>query len=208
MLNNIIDISHHNGSPDLKKARQDGIVGVIHKATQGTRFRDPVYATNRAKAEQSGMYFGAYHFGVAGDGAAQADHFLRVAQANEETLLVLDYEPNKSPQTTMSFSQAEAFVKRVKEKTGRWPGLYSGHLIKEKLGGKPVHPIFSQCFLWLAQYATKPTNIPSTWKTWTLWQYTDGVMGPEPHHVAGVGFCDRNQFNGSSKGLGRLWGFE
>lgn len=205
-LNNIIDLSHHNARPDFEAARQDGIVGVIHKATQGTKFRDPAYIGNGTRARAAELWWGAYHFGVAGDGAAQADYFLEFVRPDKRTLLVLDYEPNKSPITTMSLYQAEAFVKRIKEKTGRWPGLYSGHLIKEELGNRPPHSIFAQCFLWLAQYSKAPTNIPPTWRTWTLWQYTDGADGFGPYHVDGVGFCDRDKFNGSLNGLRRLWG--
>jgi hypothetical protein len=85
-------------------------------------------------------------------------------------------------------------------------GLYSGHLIKEQLGGatRPDRQL-SKCFLWLAQYnGPKPLNIPSTFRTWTFWQYTDGVHGPEPHRVDGVGLCDRNQFNGSLSRLKTL----
>ena len=50
----------------------------------------------------------------------------------------------------MTLDQAKAFVSRINEATGRYPGLYSGSLIKEQLGGKPADPILSQCFLWLA----------------------------------------------------------
>ena len=41
---------------------------------------------------------------------------------------------------------------------------------------------------------------------WTFWQYTDGVHGPAPHRVDGVGRCDRNKFNGSLAQLKKLWG--
>jgi lysozyme len=48
--------------------------------------------------------------------------------------------------------------------------------------------------------------IPPTWSTWTLWQYTDGMHGPEPHAVKGIGPCDRNKFNGSLTSLKKVWG--
>jgi lysozyme len=41
MLNVIIDISHHNGNVNLAKAKEDGILGIIQKATQGQTFNDP-----------------------------------------------------------------------------------------------------------------------------------------------------------------------
>ena len=203
-INAVIDISHHNGIVDLAKAKADGIVGVIQKATQGTTMVDKMYEQNRQKAVSAGLLWGAYHFGMLADGAAQADFFLSKANADNQTLLVLDYEPNAN--STMTLDQARAFVTRIKEVTGRLPGFYSGSLIKEQLGGKPPDPLLSQCFLWLAQYGPAPKNIPATWSTWTLWQYTDGNIGPEPHSVDGIGNCDRDQFNGSLEQLQQLWG--
>jgi lysozyme len=208
-LNVVIDISHHNGANlNFVQAKQDGIVGVIHKATQGFTFKDKRYEENRTKARDAGLLWGAYHFGVGGDGSEQADHFLNIVNPDPDTLLVLDYEPNLTG-STMTLAQAQEFVSHVAAIRGRFPGLYSGHLIKEQLGNVlPPHSVFSQCFLWLAQYSQAPTNIPPTWPTWTLWQYTDGNVGPTPHSVAGIGDCDRDKFNGSLANLKKLWGVE
>lgn len=203
-INVVVDISHHNGNVDLTKAKAAGIVGVIHKATQGTTMVDNMYQQNRQKAASAGLLWGAYHFGTSGDGAAQADFFLSKANADAQTLLVLDYEPNGN--STMTLAQAKAFVSRINEVTGRFPGFYSGSLIKQQLGGKPADPVLSQCFLWIAQYGPAPTNIPATWPAWTMWQYTDGNVGPQPHSVDGIGNCDRDQFNGSIEQLQQLWG--
>lgn len=203
-INVVVDISHHNGNVDLTAAQQAGLVGVIHKVTEGTGFLDNKYTTNRQKAAAAGLLWGAYHFGNNSDGAAQADFFLSKANADDQTLLVLDYEPNGN--STMTLAQAKAFVQRVKAVTGRFPGLYSGNLIKEQLGGKPPDPVLSQCFLWLAQYAPQPTQIPQTWATWTFWQYTNGEAGPQPRTMAGIGKCDRDQFNGTIEQLKQLWG--
>jgi len=203
-INVVADISHHNGNVDLTKAQAAGIVGVIHKATQGTTMVDNMYQQNRQKAQAAGLLWGAYHFGSAADGAAQADFFLSKASPDDQTLLVLDYEPNGN--STMTLDQAKAFVARVQAVRGKFPGLYSGSLIKEQLGGKPADPILSQCFLWLSQYGPAPKNIPATWPTWTMWQYTDGTVGPQPHSVDGIGNCDRDQFNGSLEALQQLWG--
>jgi len=137
-INVIVDISHHNGNVDLNKAQQAGIAGVIHKGTQGTGMFDRSYTGNRQKAEAAGLMWGAYHFGTKGDGAAQADFFLSKINADEQTLLVLDYEPNGL--RTMTLDQARAFVTRVNAVTGRFPGLYSGNLIKEQLRSQPVDP--------------------------------------------------------------------
>jgi lysozyme len=203
-INVVADISHHNGNVNLAQAQQAGLVGVIHKATQGTGMVDDMYNQNRQNAQAAGLLWGAYHFGSAGDGAAQADYFLSKANPDAQTLLVLDYEPNGN--STMTLDQARAFVQRVKDVNGKFPGLYSGSLIKQQLGGQPADPLLSQCWLWVAQYGQQPTNIPPTWPTWTMWQYTDGVNGPQPHSIDGIGNCDRDQFNGTLEQLQQLWG--
>jgi len=201
-FNGVIDISHHNGTVDLQQAADNGIVGVIHKATQGGSFVDPTFTTNRAKALAAGLLFGAYHFGTGSDGVTQAQRFLDVAQPDANTLLVLDFEAN--PQgPSMTLIEARAFVTHVKEVTGRFPGLYSGHFIKDLLGTQ-TDPVLGNCWFWLAQYG--PTAVvPTNWPTWTLWQYTDGAQGPDPHEVPGVGRCDRDRFNGTEAQLRALW---
>ena len=201
-LNAVVDISHHNENPDFQQAAAAGIVGVIHKATQGTGFTDNKYLTNRQKALDAGLLWGAYHFGTGGDGAVQADFFLATVNPGPDTLIVLDYEPNTQA-TTMSLNDARAFVSEVNAKVGRFPGLYPGSLIKQRLGSNK-DPVLAQCFFWLAQYGPSPV-VPPNWPAWTLWQYTDGNVGPQPHTVPGIGACDRNRFNGNLAALKLLW---
>ena len=55
-INVVVDISHHNGNVDLEKAQQAGIVGVIHKGTQGVRMFDNQYDVNRQKAAAAGLH--------------------------------------------------------------------------------------------------------------------------------------------------------
>ena len=120
-----------------------------------------------------------------------------------DTLLVLDFEPNPSG-PSMSLEEARAFNTHVFEQTGRWPGLYAGHYLKELLGTRS-DPVLGNSWIWVAQYG--PTVVvPPNWSTWTMWQYTDGGAGPEPHKVNGIGRCDRDKFNGSEAQLRRLWG--
>ena len=198
-IDTVIDLSHHNGEVDFTRVRSAGVTAVIGKATQGSTYIDPNYAQNSKAATSAGLMWGAYHFGVNGDGAAQADHLLGVTGSCPETLLVLDFEPNGGREATMTLDQARAFVRRIHDRTGRWPGLYSGSLLKDALGDHRDADL-AQCWLWLAQYGPI-AKVPANWPVWTLWQYTqngvvDGVTGP----------VDRNRFNGGAAGLRRLWG--
>lgn len=202
MLNSIVDLSHFNTVSDLAAAKNSGIMGVIHKATQGTGFTDPHYARIRQAVKDLDLLFGAYHFGTGDDPAAQADHFLQVAQPNPDDLLVLDLETN--PQgPSMTLDQARAFVTRVQQATGRWPGLYAGYYLKQLLGAAP-DAVLSNCWFWISQYGPTPV-IPQAWSSWTMWQYTDGAAGPEPHQVPGIGRCDRDMFNGTSDQMVAFW---
>jgi GH25 family lysozyme M1 (1,4-beta-N-acetylmuramidase) len=128
-LNVVVDISHHNGNVNLAKAKEDGILGVIQKATQGQSFKDPTYYRNRQKAKDAGLLWGAYHFATGSDGLKQAQHFLDVVGNDPKTLLVLDFEPNPTG-PSMDLEEARAFVTHINEERTRFPGFYSGHYIK------------------------------------------------------------------------------
>jgi lysozyme len=203
-INAVIDISHHNGTKlDFDKAKADGIIGVIHKASQGASGGDPMYDANRKKAEKAGLLWGAYHFATGSDGVTQAENFLARIGKTKNVLMVLDFEPNLTG-PSMSIAEAHAFTTHIAEKTGTWPGFYSGHYIKQLLGTQQ-DPILAKSWFWLAQYG--PTAVvPPNWSTWTMWQYTDGAIGPPPHSVSGIGLCDRDRFNGTEAQLRKLWG--
>jgi lysozyme len=203
-LNSVIDLSHHNGNVNLNQAKLAGIVGVIHKATQGVGFIDSMYQANRIAAQKLDLLWGAYHFGTAENPSAQADHFIQVSKPDAQTLLVLDLEPNPGG-NSMNLAGAKAFIARIHQVTGRWPGLYSSASYLSQFPNLNEEPLFLNCWLWLARYGENPKT-PTPWKTWTMWQYTDGSAGPAPHSVPGVGNCDRNIFNGDLPGLHRLWG--
>lgn len=205
MINCVIDISHHQQNVDFARVKAAGVVGVIHKATAGTSYIDSMYATHRTRALDVGLLWGAYHWGTGDSGEQQANHFLDVVRADNQTLLALDYEPNVAGShrlgPDMNEHQATEFVNRINAATGRFPLLYTG------LAMAGHFPALPECPLWWARYGPQPTGFPSTWPSWTLWQYTGDGLGNRPRSVDGIaGPCDRDQFNGDLDGLKRLWG--
>ena len=49
--NVVIDLSHHNQNLDFASMRSSGgILGIIHKATQGLDYADPTYLPHRTSA--------------------------------------------------------------------------------------------------------------------------------------------------------------
>lgn len=197
-LDVVIDLSHFNTVTSFAEVKQGGIVGVIHKATQGTGWSDPTYASRKQEALAAGLLWGAYHFGTNTDGAEQAKYFLSIVNPGPQDLLALDFEENPSSQ--MTIAQAEQFVTEVFNQTGRYPGFYSDALAGNMLGGKQ-DSILANCWFWRAQYGSSAPSVPPTWSTWTMWQYT------QTGSVPGIsGNVDRDTFNGSLEGLEKLWG--
>jgi lysozyme len=205
LLNVVVDLSHHNAVVSFQAAKDSGILGIIHKATQGTNFVDPNYDERRPQALSAGLFWGAYHFGTSGDVEGQVNHFLDTVNPDPKTLLVLDFEPN--PQgPTMTLAEAESFVQKVNERTGRFPGLYSAQFFLNPLLGNNTNTVLKNCFLWMARFSSRLPEVPPAFPAFTLFQYTDGAAGPQPHQVPGIGRCDRDKFNGDETGLRRLWG--
>lgn len=177
----VIDISHHNTIDDFVAVRKAGVVGVIHKATEGTGMVDKTYALRRKQAVAARLMWGAYHFNSGQDVEAQVEHFFDVTEPDEHTLMALDFEDNKKSQ--MSIAQAKKFLQLGDAKLGRQLMIYSGNRIKELLP-KP-DKFFGSHRLWLCQYGQRP-KLPAAWSSYWIWQYAADGVGPQPHKVRGV----------------------
>jgi lysozyme len=204
-INAIIDI-YHLTNVDFVKVKNNGIVAIIHKATEGATVQDKEYHVRKATAKQMGFLWGAYHFSSSANVADQVDNFLDYAKPEDDDLIALDFEPSHSG-ANMTLDQAHQFVQMVKSELGRYPVLYGGSLLRESIGTHE-DPILANCPLWYARYRDRPLGIPlQVWKKQTLWQYTDGNNGPDPQTVDGIGNCDRNSFDGTVEELKAQWPF-
>lgn len=143
-----IDISHHQATtPSL-----EGLGFVFVRATYGL-MPDRRMATHAAAVRAAGLVLGAYHFGRAGDPAAQAAAFL--ARAGDADLIALDLEADgRGP--SMSQAEARAFL-RVVQEAGRPCGLYHSD---------SGFPSLGQDWNWVARWSSTPPRRP-----WTIWQY-------------------------------------
>jgi lysozyme len=205
MINTIIDIYHQNDI-DLEAARDGGITAVIHKATQGTTKRDSRYHQRRKRAKNLGLLWGGYHFSTGESVSEQVENFLDYARPEDDELISLDWE--RSPGPDMTLHQARDFVQMIKDETGRYSVIYGGDLLRESIGHQSDATL-SNCPLWYARYTNAPIGIPTqVWPTYTLWQYTDGDIGPQPHSTPGAGAgVDRSIFQGTTRQLRAQWPF-
>jgi lysozyme len=222
---NVVNLSHYDlMRPDFTGMKGEGIVGVIHEATYPRFDRDAQYAIRQQAAAQAGLLWGAYHYADATDPVRQADHFLRVVsdawtQAGPSrpsgVLLVLDFEKNGHyPGGTMRADQAVAFVERIRERTGKYPGVYSGEYhLRQVLNSPKVSPaykrVLSNCWLWIANYHYEP-RATAPWDFWHLWQYCgdgkcDLPRSTHPISVANIRKAERNIFRGNRSALEDFW---
>lgn len=165
-----IDLSHHNSIPNsLHEAAAAGIVGVIHKCTEGVSVVDEDADARWHLAKEAGLMWGLYHFVRPGDMSDQVDHFLLNAEmiSDENTLLALDWEDSG-----VSLDQAVEFMALLEQRTGRAPVLYSGHVLKEALGGS-ADVRLTGYRLWLCHYTSGSPTLPPGWDEYWGWQYTD-----------------------------------
>ena len=204
-FNAIIDISHHNTVTNWASVEKAGVVAIIHKATEGRSYRDNLHASRRAKAKELGFLWGSFHFSSSANPLLQVENFLEHAGPADDELICLDYEPGSSG-ANMTYEQMVEFVELIKKEVGRYPVIYGGHLLREATKNV-ANSVLSDCPLWYARYshATAPIGVPALWSNWTLWQYTDGNAEQEPHHVPGIGHCDRDTFNGTEADLRAAW---
>jgi lysozyme len=183
MKPSVIDISHwQTVSPGFEPAKAEGIVGVIHKLTEGSSYVDDTVDARAFLAREADLLFGVYHFVRPGSMSQQAKFF--VDTANKLNL-------DEDGELLYALDQAIEFLEAVAELTGKSPVLYSGHVIKEQLD-KEVDLRIYDYRLWLAQYSSSP-ELPKGYDSYWLWQYTD--KGQLPGIAPAV---DLNQYFGDS----------
>lgn len=198
-INTIIDINHQNGC-DIPKLKAAGICAVIHKATEGTNFKDSLYHSRRDALRAAGILTGAYHFNGSQDPAAQARFFIDFAKPDDKELIAFDWE--QIPHN-LTLAQAHVFVQTVFDLTGRYPMIYGSNVCREAVGDKP-DALLARCKYWHVRYAPTPNGIPTQiWPTYDLWQFDDGTHVPTP----GSDGADRNKFQGDEAALRAAWPF-
>jgi len=203
----VLDINHDNDVV-LANLQAAGITAVIHKATEGATWQDPLYERRRYEANALGLLWGAYHFSSGRTPEEQVENFLNTIQwgvhpeMDNATLLALDFE-NSTSGANMTTDDACTFVELINQRTGRWPMVYGSNLVTQADQGALTNCALSNCSLWYASYNNQPQHLPSrVWTTWKLWQYTDGGDGPQPRYLK----LDRSSWNGpDAGGLAGAW---
>jgi lysozyme len=189
----VVDMSHYQPNPiDWNALLAGGVIGVIHKATEGSSYVDDTLFERAGAAMRAGLKWSTYHFMRPGNIGAQMDHYLRTVDPVVGERMCLDHED-----AGVSLSDLKEAVSYLLDDERKLQvTIYSGHVIKEQLGDNYDEFLAANTSLWIAHYTTasQPNWPKSTWPQWTLWQFTDQA------HVAGIdGNVDGDRFNGSNE---------
>jgi GH25 family lysozyme M1 (1,4-beta-N-acetylmuramidase) len=189
-----IDISHWQGFPDFDEVKAAGVLGMIHKATEGSSYKDPNRSENCSNAIKAGIAVSTYFWIKPGDGRAQAEFYLSVIDPVPGERVVIDYEEDGCSLATLH-DAVQALLDYGQDLKIT---VYSGHLLKEQLGNDCDDFLAANTDLWLAQYTDDEDNISwpdGTYPQWTLWQYSETGVVP------GIDDCyvDFNNFSGDEE---------
>jgi lysozyme len=180
------------------RAAEAGIHFAYAKATSGERFVDPRFHENWHGMRTAGVHRGAYHFYYAAeDPRAQAKHFIATIGKLRSTDLppMLDVEISDHTDKKAVLEGTLIWLETVEKALGKRPVLYTD----PGFGDQYLKDArLSNYRLWIADYATEVSSIPSPWKKagWTIWQHS------QKGTVQGVaGEVDLNVFNGTLNDL-------
>ena len=172
------------------------IPAFIHKATEGTWFRDPNAAVRRDQFKAGGGKWGWYHFSSGEGAVAQAQHFLDVMNLysyRADDLVCLDFEDSsRQGDRNMTAAEAQQWIGIVEAALACRVCVYGSDLLTGALQDDPT--AFAGRPLWPAWYYSTPPILPAN-RQWAIWQFT----------ANGQPYSDMDRFPGTLADLQAAW---
>ena len=191
-----VDVSsheHRRGAvinwPDVAAA---GNTFTAIKASEGTYYDNPYYASDAVQAASAGLFVMPYAFAnpfpAKGNGSArdQADMAARQLSsasvpASQKLPLALDIEPDPyaaRQKTNQCYGLSQTalvtwirqFTAEAQLKTGMKPVIYTTTAWWKTCTGNSA--AFGSYPLWIASYAPSSPALPAGWSRYTFWQHT------------------------------------
>jgi lysozyme len=193
-----IDVSYHQSTIDWRRVRKAGVLFAFIRVSDGSTFADPLFERNWSKARPTGILRGAYQYFRPDENAvAQADLLIDAIKRDPGELPpVIDVETTGGRSPSQIKRAIETWLKRVREKLGVEPVIYTGpDFWKTEVGNADL----TSQPLWIAHYTTGCPTVPAPWKTWAFWQHTDrgevpGITGAVDLDVFAGSFTELEEF--------------
>lgn len=174
------------------------VPGVIIRAGQGT-WGDDMFHYSWQNAKRMGLLRGSYFFFDSRyNPKRQAEKYCSALEGDYgEMELWCDFEERYGGDYT-GWKNWYDFMERIKAINPEAKlGVYTGYYyFNEFVKTDDARAYFGQYPLWIANYNPSPL-IPTAWKDYTYWQYTDSADGKQ-YGSAGLEI-DLNYFNGTEE---------
>ncbi|MFN8529079.1 MAG: GH25 family lysozyme [Anaerolineae bacterium] len=188
-----IDVSYWQTTIDWNQVAAAGYRYAAIRATVGSDYVDPRFATNFDGAKRAGLLVTAYHvLRPKHTAAAQMDAFFTTMGGRKTDLpLALDVEmpDGATPDVITAITRQSCDL--MTQRGGRKPILYTARWFWDR--NVIASADWAQYDLWVASYGSASPLLPRDWTTWKIWQYTDKGVVPG----VGAKSTDLNWFNGS-----------
>lgn len=180
-----IDVSHHQGTVDWKKAKEDGVEFAIIRCGFGmnqTKQDDAQWFNNVKGCEENNIPYGVYLYSYADTvkkAQSEAEHVLRLIKGHTLAYPVYYDIEEKAVLNKLTAEQlgkiAATFVNKVKAE-GYQTGIYSN---KSNFETFLTDSQFSQWNKWVAQYNSAACTYKGTYQIWQAADTgtIDGVNG-------------------------------
>lgn len=182
-----IDVSHHQGAIDWKRAAADGTNFAYIKASEGGDLRDPRFAENWAGAAAAGVRRGAYHFyTLCRPAADQATNFIALVPREAAALppaVDLEFGGNCAarPDRDTLIAELASFIKMVEAHAEKPVMLYLTREFEDhyRISEAIDRPLWLRRLFFEPSFGTHP---------WVMWQAhprrrVDGINGPVDWNV-------------------------
>ena len=171
------DIASYQRNVNWQKYVANGQKFVFIKATEGTNYVNPYFASAWAGSKEVGVQRGSYHFARPDLNRPEAEvaWFLQHAQPlGADDLLALDMEDGSGNllDWTLRFQSA------IAERTGRKAYFYSGLWFMQPHNLCRAEVDAVSAGLWYAAYQATLPPTPPGWRRITFWQHTSSAMVP------------------------------
>lgn len=170
----VIDLSHNNADVQFGQAKDDGVIAVFFKATQGSTFADDKLAGWVKRARSVGLRCGAYHFLDDSPASSQWANFRATLVGMGPLIAALDFETNPVGGDATAPIDEQVMMMMLDE-FNRHPVQYGSDFLPKLASGAHSKDV-TLCPLWQARYGSAKPIPPAPFKEWAIWQYSE--FGP------------------------------
>ena len=188
------DISSNNNTFNARAYRNSGHVLVAIKASEGLHYVNPYHRAWSLHAGLNWVSVVHYHFArpdLGNSPEAEAYHFLSAVGglAGWWDYLAVDVERATPSGWRADQEWTREFDALIQLRSRFNTILYAN---RDTLMGGNSWLVNPRKRVWDADYSNSPDFAPHGYEC-VFRQFTDGIVGPEPHSLDGVGVCDVNR---------------